>query len=96
MTNVTVNLAPVTRVEHSASLTMLGGLVVKGGTVRRGKGTAHNFHTVLRPSRVIRRKDGRYTIQSHAFPSYTITVTSVDLIAAWGKDDKPVDLTINV
>ena len=95
MTARTVTLAPLARVEHSASLVGLGGIVVKGGAFRKGAGSAHNFHTILRPSRIIRRTDGRVTIQSHANPSYTVTLSSAEVLTAWDRDEKVLDLTIN-
>lgn len=94
MTALTVTVAPVARIEHSASLTDLGGIVVKGRAKRKGKGSVKQFHTILRPSRLIRRQDGKITIQSHALPSYTVTLTEVEVLAAWDKDDKTLDLTL--
>lgn len=96
MSDFTITVAPVTRTEMSASLTMLGGIVVKGRATRKGAGSVDVFHTILRPSRVIRRNDGKITIQSHALPGYTVTLTSIDVLAAWNKKDEVVDITLNV
>lgn len=72
--SINLRTAPVARVSQEVSLVGLDSITVRGCVPRKG----YQDITINRPSRLIRRKDGKVTIRSHALPDQTVTLYGPD------------------